>query len=446
MKKLLMLFVALLILFVPSCASLVREPPDRAENDSGVTFLADEHFPRLALPPTHIVPVVLRVVSRAIPRWILPTDGQHLQMIAWSFTVHGGDIQMPSISFELTSLTGRVADERGVSRFRHFTLWDLDARRILAGPLEPHSPLDGHGTGRLIFAPSLMLRDQETVLLGITMDTDVSEAPEYASVDHLYRVTIGDGSFLLDPGSIRAVDGRVVSVVSNSPLVRDLHIMPVGHPVVQPLDADQDLISDADRIFLHWRLRSSGAPLTLKRFVTSYSFEDGRPGLVPLTLTFQHERDGNPLLGSEASIEPASSPLTDEQATSVRFMPEMFVGSDWVDFVVRGQVTSPVFSGARLTFSMSLAPFTETAGRLTSFERRASGLFGPHIWTSRYETCPVIGPDLLLAHGYVESGVFVWSPLTDGFHDDIPCGSPDWYGALFRDADRVRMTNTLIAP
>lgn len=430
MKKLLMFVFALVCLFGSGCALTVKgvgdDPPD-------------------ATPP-EMPSAVLRITSRATPRSWLPTGGQRLQVIAWSFAAEGADIRMPPILGELSTATGRVADVHGVPYVRNFTLRELDTRRILADPVDPHPSSDRRSTGIMSFAASTIIHDQETVVFVITMGTSESEAAEYASAEHLYRFTMGDGSNLLDPASVHTVDGREVRVIGNSPLVRDLHILPVGHPVVQPLDADQDLLA-GERIFLHWRLRSSGAPLTLKRFVTAYTFEDGRETHIPFALTFRHERDGEPLLNTEASFEASSPSGSLEQATSVRFMPEMWVGGDWIDFIIRGQVTNPVFSGARLTFSMSLAPFTEVAGSLTFFEQTfSSGLLGPHIWTSRDETCRLLDPTSPSASWRIQPGIFVWSPLTDGFHDDIPCGSPDWYGALFRDADRVRITNTLIAP
>ncbi len=441
-----MFVFALMCLLGSGCALTVPRAKVETENDASVPIAAEatlSTFPPDAAP-AKMPSAVLRVTSRATPRPWLPTGGQHLQVIAWSFTAEGADIRIPPILGELNTATGRVADARGVPYVRNFTLRELDTRRVLADPVDPSPASDRRSTGLMSFAAPTIIHAQETVVFVMTIDTSESEAVEYASAEHLYRFTLGDGSNLLDPTSVHTVDGREVRIVGNSPITRDLHILPVGHPVVQPLDADQYLLA-GERIFLHWRLRSSGASITLKRFVTSYTFEDGRETHVPLALTFQHERDGEPLLNTEASFEASSPSGSLEQATSVRFMPEMWVGGDWIDFVVRGQVTSPVFSGARLTFSMSLAPFTETAGSLTPFEQVfSSGLLGPHIWTSRDETCRLLDPTSLAT--LLQPGIFVWSPLTDGFHDDIPCGSPDWYGALYRDAERVRITNPLIAP
>ncbi len=388
--------------------------------------------------------VVLRVTSRATPRSVLPTGGNHLQIIAWSFMADGGDIRIPPIRFALSTTTGRVTNVEGAPYLRHFTIWDLDARRILAGPVEPLPSLDGRSTGHLSLTLPTIIHDQETVVFVMTMDTSEMEDPEYAALEHLYRITLGDESDLFDPGSVRTVDDREVRVVSNAPITRDLQIQFVGHPVVQPLESDQDL-TPGEHAFLHWRLRSSGAPITLKRFMTAYSFEsdDGRP--MSRMLTLWHERDGERLSEAEARVERMRTWDAVEPATSVRFMPEMFVGSDWIDFVVRGEVAEPLPSGTRLNVWMSLAPFTEGAGRLTPFEQALEpGILGPHIWTSRDEPCHLIDPTA--ASSRIESGIFVWSPLADGFHDDIPCGSPDWYGALYRDADRTSITNTLVAP
>lgn len=393
--------------------------------------------------------IVLRVTSRATPRWMLPTGGNHLQIIAWSFMADGGDILIPPIRFELSSSTGRVASAESIPYLRHFTIWDLDARRILAGPIEPLPSPDGHDIGHLSLTLPTIIHDQETVVFVMTMDTSDAEDPEYAALEHLYRITLGDEVNLFDPGSVHTVDGREVRVVSNAPIMRDLRIQPVGHPVVQPLESDRDLTL-GEHVFLHWRLRSSGAPITLKRFITSYALESSDGHSASHALNFWHERDGERLSETEAHVESVRTWDTAESATSVRFMPEMFVGSDWIDFVVRGEVTETFPLGARLNFWMSLAPFTEVAGRLTPFEQTLPpGTPGPHIWTGRDELCHHFDSDIgswWPRTPPLEQGLFVWSPLTDGFHSDIPCGSPDWYGALYRDADRTSITNTLVAP
>ena len=459
MKRMLMVVFACLCAFVSGCASKVSSARSEVGETRSSTIVSDAGpsasdamplEPRPASTPLQALvpdppPVILRVTSRATPRSFLPTAGNHLQIIAWSFMADGGDIRIPPIRFELNTTTGRVTNVDGTPYLRHFTIWNLDARRILAGPVEPLPSFDGRSTGHLSATLPTIIHDQETVVFVMTMDTSGVEDLEYASLEHLYRITLGeDESNLFDSGSVRTVDDREVYVVSNTPITRDMRIQFMGHPVVQPLESDQDL-TPGEHTFLHWRLRSSGAPITLKRFVTAYNFasDDGRP--MSHALTFWHERDGERLSEAEAQVEHVRAWDAAEPATSVRFMPEMFVGSDWIDFVVRGEVREPFASGTRLNIWMSLAPFTEAAGRLTPFERViAPGTLGPHIWTSRDEPCHLIDPTA--ASSRIESGIFVWSPLTDGFHDDIPCGSSDWYGALYRDADRTSITNTLVAP